>query len=1213
MQDEMKSKARLIEEIRQLRAERAALEHSRIEQVLLKSDVTCRYIIDASPVPCALNDEEQNIIYLNPAFINTFGYDIQDIPTLAQWWPRAYPDPAYRQQVASLWQEHLDKAREDGLPFAAIELDIRCKDGTVRTAIVGATPLTDDFKGMHLVTLFDITERKQVHDELLNKEMKLARAQSVAQMGFIDWDLETNAVELSDQLYPMFGLQPVAGGYTVDDIVSMVHPSDSAFVSEQLTAAVQGQKTYSIEHRIIRPDGAIIWVQAKGEMTRDANGDAVRLLGTVVDITERKVAQEKLSRIKAFTDTALDAQMDTLFIFEPATGKAVRWNKSFRDLVGYSDEEIASLPAPASYYSSDDMQRATVFLQQIMTRGEGTIELDLVCKSGRRIPTEYRVSLIADEEGNSSHLISIGRDITERKLAKERLLLTQFVSDHAPDCIAWVDEQARFCYVNEAECREHGYTKEELLAMSIPDIDPDFPTEAWPAHWQELKHKGSMSFETRHRRKDGSIFPIEISANFVRFGDREYNIAFARNISARKQAENEGDAQVRYLKSMQLIADAVRCSLTSEQILDNVIGAIREIFASDRAWLFYPCDSDADFWEIPVESTLPAFPGVFALNQPLPMTAEARQVVQDALSATKAVVYCPSGSFGANLDQFAVRSQIVMAIRPKFGKPWMFGLHQCSHERAWSDEEQHLFQDIGDRLSDILSSTFLNRDLQKLSQAVQQAGEAVLMTDRNGVIEYVNPAFTSITGYAPEEVIGQTPAILKSSAQDPSFYKNLWDTITRGEVWHGTLIDRKKDGSFYPAMMSIAPITNDSGEISHYVSLQQDMTEYRKMEEQFLQSQKMEAIGTLVGGIAHDFNNMLAAIQGNVYLSRLHLKQQPEVADRLRNIELLGMRAAEMVQQLLTFARKDRMKMQQFSLNAFVSEAHKLAKTGIPENIELVYDICEEELMIDGDVTRLQQVLMNLGNNARDAVALADQPRIACRLSLFVVTKAFKKAYPDNKNKELALLTVSDNGSGIKPEYLQKIFEPFFTTKGVGEGTGLGLAMVYGAVQSHGGIIEVESECGKGTVFRIYLPLTKKGAHPAALQQEAAAIQGRGEVILLVDDEESMRDTTGEVLESLGYRVLSAGDGEQALQIFTAHRHEIRLVMTDIVMPKMGGLDLARCIRELDHDMPIIFATGYDKEQVVSAGKLLHHSIIFNKPFSFARLSQSIRNMIEPV
>jgi PAS domain S-box-containing protein len=511
-------------------------------------------------------------------------------------------------------------------------------------------------------------------------------------------------------------------------------------------------------------------------------------------------------------------------------------------------------------------------------------------------------------------------------------------------------------------------------------------------------------------------------------------------------------------------------------------------------------------------------------------------------------------------------------------------------------------------LSDQMKAEILQR---KLLKAIDQAGEAVVITDRNAIIEYVNPAFTDITGYEADEAIGNTPSMLKSYAQNPKFYEEMWQTIAAGNAWHGTLIDKRKDGSFYPALMNVSPIHDESGEITHYVSLQQDMTEFKRMEEQFLQAQKMEAVGTLVGGIAHDFNNILAGIQGNVYLANMKLDRGSEVKKKLSDIEKLSNQAADMVRQLLTFARKDNIKKHYLSFNSFMKEGFKLAKTAITEDVEITCDICREELIINGDGTQLQQVLMNLLNNARDAVANVSQPEINCTVTAFTAPATFMQEHPDLQNKEYARLTIRDNGSGMTTDQQAKIFEPFFTTKGVGKGTGLGLAMVYGAVQNHGGIIEVESKMGEGSAFHLYFPAKKEKRESVREEESATTRRGQGETILLVDDELSVIETISEVLTSFGYTVLTASDGEQAYQLFTSHRNDISLVITDVVMPKMGGVDLAKRIRQLDKNIAVVFATGYDMSNALDAGNEIEGSIVLRKPYSIRKLSHTIHHILK--
>ncbi|WP_176958325.1 PAS domain-containing sensor histidine kinase [Mariprofundus sp. KV] len=512
----------------------------------------------------------------------------------------------------------------------------------------------------------------------------------------------------------------------------------------------------------------------------------------------------------------------------------------------------------------------------------------------------------------------------------------------------------------------------------------------------------------------------------------------------------------------------------------------------------------------------------------------------------------------------------------------------------------------------VTSQVKSQRLLEKLSQVVEHADELILLTDRNGIIEYVNPALERVSGYSAQELMGKKPSMLKSSAQDASVYQQLWQTIVSGQTWRGTLIDRRKDGSFYPVAMTVSPILNDQGEIAAYVSVQQDMTERQELEEQLLQSQKMEALGTLVGGIAHDFNNILAAVKGHTYLARGEMDDQKRCAERLSSVDALTDQGSEMIQQLLTFARKDQLEKRIFSLNKFMRDGYRLAKSIIPENIVHETDFCDDELFIYGNATQFQQVMMNLVGNACDAVANVQKPKTRCTLSRFYANDIFRKRHPDLQGDHFARISVSDNGVGIDPEQASKIFEPFYTTKGVGEGTGLGLAMVYGAVSGHGGVIEAGADEGWSTTFSIYLPLSESEGQRDVLEEHVSTAASIGGLILLVDDEASLRHTLREVLESHGYQVIEAGDGEEALQLFQSRAKEIALIITDIVMPKMGGIDFIDAVRAIDQNMPAIYISGYEggAEQRRLLAEDTQQSCVMNKPFQISALAAAVGEMI---
>jgi len=518
--------------------------------------------------------------------------------------------------------------------------------------------------------------------------------------------------------------------------------------------------------------------------------------------------------------------------------------------------------------------------------------------------------------------------------------------------------------------------------------------------------------------------------------------------------------------------------------------------------------------------------------------------------------------------------------------------------------------DLGVSFSDMMHEIYVREEsLKKQAYIMDQLGESLIVTNADGVIEYVNSAFTEITGYSFDEVVGKNPRVVNSDTQSKEFYKHLWGTILAGNAWEGRLVNRRKDGTLYPTMMSIAPVYQD-GELTNFIAVEQDMSEQTTLEDQLRQAQKMEAIGTLVGGIAHDFNNMLAGITGNLYLAKKMTIESSKVMKKLENIESLSFRAADMIKQLLTFARQDIVRLKTMDLTACVREALSLLHATMPENIIIHDDICWDNLSITGDETKLHQVLMNLMNNARDALDGVDKPSITVHLSSFSSDGGFLEKYTCSKAEKYAHISVADNGMGIPEEHLKRLYEPFFTTKEEGKGTGLGLSMVFGAVETHQGLIDVESEEGVGTTFHIYIPLLESSELVATntADEEELSNQANGELILLADDELQVRETTAEVLLSMGYKVLQAADGVEAQDIFNRHQ-ECRLVILDVVMPHCGGVEAAKNIRKINADIPIIFISGYDREKVLKDVQMTNSQIL-DKPIELGEMSSILSHML---
>jgi len=506
---------------------------------------------------------------------------------------------------------------------------------------------------------------------------------------------------------------------------------------------------------------------------------------------------------------------------------------------------------------------------------------------------------------------------------------------------------------------------------------------------------------------------------------------------------------------------------------------------------------------------------------------------------------------------------------------------------------------------DVTEQKKAREQMARLVASVEHAQDAIIISDLDSRMLYVNPAFESMTGFSAAEAVGLYTKIMRSGRHPRSFYVEMLETVRQGNVWRGEMIIKCKDGSFRYVERNVAPVLDESGNIICQVNIQRDITEHKKMEEQLLQSQKMESLGTLVGGVAHEFNNALAGMTGRLFLLKSKTSALPSALYDIEMVEQLCFRSADMVRQMLAFARKSPLQKKDVDLTAFVKETFKLHRLSIPENIDLHTAFAAQSLPVHGDVTQIQQIVINLLNNARDAVSEKQHPEITLEISAFTPDAAFLEAHPEGGGRSYAHLTVSDNGCGISEKKLQHIFDPFYTTKEVGKGTGLGLSMVYGACAMHGGYVDVVSSQGTGTSMHVYLPLLETEIRKASAAF-MRAVAGQGETVLLVDDEEMLRSKGKAVLEALGYVVLEAPDGLQAVEMFAAHQHDIRLVLMDVVMPHMGGVEAAEKMHRVRSDVPVIFCTGYDKSDVL-ADSGVREEMVLSKPYSVETISRMIR------
>jgi len=495
-----------------------------------------------------------------------------------------------------------------------------------------------------------------------------------------------------------------------------------------------------------------------------------------------------------------------------------------------------------------------------------------------------------------------------------------------------------------------------------------------------------------------------------------------------------------------------------------------------------------------------------------------------------------------------------------------------------------------------------------LATAIEQAAEGITITGKNGTIQYVNPSFERISGYAREEIIGQNHHILKSSKYDDALYKVVWDALSRGEVWTGYMINEKKDGMPYKVEASISPIRDKAGTIINYVTIERDVTHEAELETQLRQVQKMEAIGTLAGGIAHDFNNILAAIMG---YTEMALYDVPEGNAGRRNLEQVikaGYRGKELVKQIITFSRRSEQERRPMRVSPIVKEALKLLRASLPTTIDIRQSIKTQSGMVLADPTQIHQVLMNLCSNA--SYAMREKGGVL-EVSLADVDVDSDGAAPYSGLNPGAYLklTVSDTGHGMDRAIIERIFDPFFTTKRPGEGTGMGLAVVHGIVKSYGGVLVVDSELGKGSTFNVFFPRVEGDFLPE-IDSVAPLPKGK-ERILFVDDEEDLVAMVQQMLEPLGYGVVTKTNSLEALEVFKAQPDHFALVITDQTMPHMTGADLAQELMCIRPDIPIILCTGFSEIITADEAKALGIREFVMKPFTTSEITETMRRVLE--
>ena len=535
-------------------------------------------------------------------------------------------------------------------------------------------------------------------------------------------------------------------------------------------------------------------------------------------------------------------------------------------------------------------------------------------------------------------------------------------------------------------------------------------------------------------------------------------------------------------------------------------------------------------------------------------------------------------------------------------------------ENRWINDRRRMIYDEGGRLlcidglcMDISEQKRAEEERRRLAAAVEHAADAIMVTDAEWLVQYVNPAFEKITGYAKEEVLGRNPYILAADGESIRVYLGIEDRIRSGNPWKGRLKNKRKDGVHLEQDTVVSPIRDPGGKIVNHVVASRDITREVQLEKQARTAQHMEAVGTLAGGIAHDFNNALTGIIGFADLLRLRLGKEPKLQGDVDEILKCAERASTLTRQLLAFARRQVIEPVSLGLNSVVRDLSRLMKKVSGEQIEVRTRLTEGIPSIFADRGQLEQVLLNLCLNSRDAMPAGGEFLVSTDAVVWEGERVEDHALmPAGR---YVLLSVADDGIGMDDATRKRAFEPYFTTKAPGKGTGLGLSMVYGIVKQNGGFVFLDTRPGGGTTFRIYFPASEAVSEEKEEKKESA-VKGGTETILLAEDEEAIRNLAERSLRGYGYEVLVARDGAEAVALCKAHR-EIAIAVLDVVMPRMGGKEALDAMLRIRPDLKALFTSGYSIDRIHESFVLLPGIEFLPKPYGPASLARRVREVLD--
>jgi PAS domain S-box-containing protein len=1062
----------------------------------------------------------------------------------------------------------------------------KCKDGRIIDIEVGVNYM-EIGGGRMFVFLHDITERKRAEEALRESEERYRTILENIEDGYYEVDLPGNFTFFNDSLCRMLG-------YSKDEMIGM---GNQQYTDQENRKKLfqafnevyrKGEPTKRFDWEVIRKDGTKVFGEVSVSLIKDSKGQPTGFRGIARDITERKRAEDELQIQKqSFQTLSEGAPFGMIMIDQEGHFKYI--NPKFIELFGYNLKDVPSgkewfrKAYPDPTYRHHVISTWIKDLESYKPGEKRSRTFAVTCKDGM----EKIINFIPVQLETGENLMTC-EDITESKRTEEALRKSQHLLESTyislRDAVFIIDAKTvEIIECNPAASEIFGYTRNELLdrATTFLHVTEASLEEFRKNLYAAVETKGFLSqLEFKMKRKDGTVFPTENAV--VPLKDEQDKlmgwVSVVRDITDRKRAEEAlRESEERYRTILENIEDGYYETDLPGNLTFFNDSLCRTLGYSKDEMIGMSNKQYTD--EENRKKLFAAFNEVYRTGEP-----------------TKGFDWQVFTKDGAKL--FGEVS--VSLIKDSKGQPTGFrGIARDITERKRAEEA-------------------LRTEKQRFEILLENAPFGVIMIDKEGNFKYVNSKFIELFGYDFNDIPNGREWFRKAYP-DPEYRHDVIETwindsnISEPEekiprIFTVTCKDRTKK------IIRFITVQLEGGE---YLMSSEDITLIQRAEEekaalaeQLRQSQKMEAIGRLAGGIAHDFNNLLTVIRGYSQLSLLELKADDKLRENIEEVQRATQRATDLTRQLLAFGRRQIMEMKILDLNALLKDLDKMLRRVIGEDIELTYLLANDIGKVKIDPGQIEQVILNLAVNARDAMPSGG--KLTIETSNAELDEAYAHTHIGSKPGRYVMLSVSDTGVGMTPEIRERAFDPFFTTKEKGKGTGLGLSTCYGIVKQSGGNIWAYSEPGRGTTFKIYLPWLEEFPKETKDKPEAAEIHKGTETILAVEDEIEVRKLVAQILKGQGYTVIEASDGEEAIKVAQKNSgNKIHLLLTDVVMPGMSGRQLAVTLGLQHPNMKILYMSGYTDNAIVHHGVLEEGVNYIQKPFTLDALARKVREVLD--